>query len=66
LSLTGLTEPVDSLKISEIIDAITNIHDDVPIFPPSSSGRTDCASSEDLTSDDGKVAGDETDARNNF
>jgi hypothetical protein len=60
-ALTGLTEFVDSLKKSEIVDAIINARDDVPLAPPSSPGRTECASSEYLSSDDGNAAGDETD-----
>jgi hypothetical protein len=59
--LTGLSESADSLKKSEIIDAIINARDDVPLVPPSSTGRT-AGSSEYLSSDDGNVAGDETDA----
>jgi hypothetical protein len=59
--LTGQLESADSLKKSEIIDAIINARDDVPLVPPSSTGRTG-ASSEYLSSDDGNVAGDETDA----
>lgn len=61
-ALTGLTESADSLKKSEVIDAIINARDDVPLAPPSSPGRTDCASSEYPSSDDGNAAGDETDA----
>lgn len=58
---TGLTESPDSLKKSEIIDAIINARDDT-LGPPSSPGRTDGASSDCLSSDDGNAAGDETDA----
>ena len=61
-ALTGLTEFADSLKKSELVDAIINARDDAPLAPPSSPGRTDCASSEYLSSDDGNAAGDETDA----
>ncbi len=60
--LTGLTEP-DLLKKKEIIDAIVNARDDfVPVPPSSPPGRTDVASSEYQSSDDGNFAGDETDA----
>jgi len=61
--LTGLTEPPDLLKKTEIIDAIVNARDDFVSVPPSSPpGRTDVASSEYQSSDDGNFAGDETDA----
>lgn len=58
----GSTESADSLKKSDIIDAIINARDEAPLAPPSSPGRTDGASSEYVSSDDGNVAGDETDA----
>jgi hypothetical protein len=61
--LTGLTEAPDLLKKTEIIDAIVNARDDFVSVPPSSPpGRTDVASSEYQSSDDGNFAGDETDA----
>ena len=60
--LVGLTEPAETLRKSEIVDAIINARDDAPPAPPSSPGRTDAASSECQSSDDGNFAGDETDA----
>lgn len=61
--LIGLTEPPDLLRKTEIVDAIINARDDsVPVPPSSPPGRTDVASSEYQSSDDGNFAGDETDA----
>lgn len=60
--LVGLTEPAETLRKSEIVDAIINARDDALPAPPSSPGRTDAASSEYQSSDDGNCAGDETDA----
>ncbi|KAF9532175.1 hypothetical protein CPB83DRAFT_662504 [Crepidotus variabilis] len=60
--MAGFTEPAESLKKSELIDALIGAREDGVSIPPSSPGRAD-ASSDGQSSDDGHFAGDEeTDA----